>query len=236
MTSPIYFAIGDIHGESGKLAELHDAILERIAFEKQPARIIHLGDYVDRGHDSRGAIELVMALEERFRGDAAIEVISLAGNHEQMMLDYLAGEGGSWIDQGGRETVESYGASPEDIEWRRSIPQAHLKWMTGLQVMVHDVDRKLVFVHAGIEPSTFPNCRTQVRLWTRAEAFMNDALWPRDRPELEGLRVIHGHTPKSYQPEITKRRINVDTGAVFGGPLTAVMLKDDAEPQFLRAN
>ena len=87
MAGLIYFAIGDVHGESRKLGELHAAILERIAFEGAPARIIHLGDYVDRGPDTKGVIERVMALEARFANDASISVKSLKGNHEQMMLD-----------------------------------------------------------------------------------------------------------------------------------------------------
>ncbi len=76
MAGLIYFAIGDVHGESRKLGELHAAILERIAFEGAPARIIHLGDYVDRGPDTKGVIERVMALEARFANDASISVKS----------------------------------------------------------------------------------------------------------------------------------------------------------------
>ena len=73
MTGHIYFAIGDVHGEAAKLRTLHDAILDRIAFERRPARIIHLGDYVDRGPDSRGVVERVMALEALFAGSRTIE-------------------------------------------------------------------------------------------------------------------------------------------------------------------
>ncbi|HSS12453.1 MAG TPA: metallophosphoesterase, partial [Rhizomicrobium sp.] len=66
MAGPIYFAIGDIHGESRKLRDMHGAILDRIAWEKRAAKIIHLGDYVDRGPDSRSVIDQVMALEKKF--------------------------------------------------------------------------------------------------------------------------------------------------------------------------
>ena len=89
MAAHTYFAIGDIHGEADKLARLHAAILDRIAFEGGPAKIVHLRDYIDRGPNSRSVIERVMALEARFAGDANIQVVSLRGNHEQMLLDAL---------------------------------------------------------------------------------------------------------------------------------------------------
>lgn len=239
--NPIYFAIGDVHGESGKLDEMHAAILERLAWEKkQPgfdgARIVHLGDYVDRGRDSRGVIDAVMRFEARFAGDPDIQVISLMGNHEQMMLDWIDGDDpprAGWLEQGGRETLESYGWSDGE-DWRAYVPQIHVDWLRKLPFTVVDDDRNLVFVHAGIEPALHPNNRPHALLWTRSASFFDDAKWP-DRPELAGLRVIHGHTP-TQEPELTMHRINVDTGAVFGGPLTAVMLKPGAEPMFIRAN
>lgn len=235
MKDGIYFAIGDIHGEARKLDALHRAILERVAFEKAPAHVIHLGDYVDRGPDSRGVIEQVMAFEQRFVDSQALRVTSLIGNHEQMMLDYVGTRQGSWIEQGGRETLASYGTHADDPDWRGRIPEAHLDWMSELPSMMRDEGRKLAFVHAGIDPSTFPNCEDQVRLWTRSRHFMDRDNWPA-RAELEGLTVVHGHTPKSFDPEVFPHRINVDTAAVFGGPLTAVMLKVGAAPEFLRAS
>ena len=93
----------------------------------------------------------------------------------------------------------------------------------------------VAFVHAGIEPASFPDCADAVRLWTRSDRFFDHANWP-EREELKNLLVVHGHTPRSYQPENFPHRINVDTGACFGGPLTAVMLKEGAEPQFLRGS
>ena len=241
MAGHVYFAIGDVHGEAAKLCALHEAILERIAVEKLPARIIHLGDYVDRGPDSRGAIERVMALEATFADSTTIEVISLMGNHEQMMLDAYDADPNashlSWWTQGGEETVASYanGVTPSATTWRSMIPREHINWMRRLRVIHQATDQKLVFVHAGIEPATFPNEPDRTYLWTRSERFMNDDGWP-DRPELKGLTVIHGHTPVSYQPELKFRRINVDTGACFGGPLTAVVLKHGEAPSFIRSN
>jgi serine/threonine protein phosphatase 1 len=237
MAGPIYFAIGDIHGEASKLRQIHDAILGRIALEKRVAKIVHLGDYVDRGPDSRGVIDSVIAFEQRFDRDPLVEVVSLMGNHEQMMLDSLdaLGAGGndeSWRSQGGRETVASYASAGR--AWPDTIPKAHIDWLRKRPSLLYDRQRRLAFVHAGIDPARFPDCPDMIRLWTRAARFFDTSSWP-DREELKDLLVIHGHTPKTYQPEIDPRRINIDTGACFGGPLTAVMLMEGEAPDFLRA-
>ena len=238
MSPHIYFAIGDVHGENGKLAALHDAILERIAFEKRPATIVHLGDYVDRGPDSRGVVERITSLERRFAVGGDIEVVSLLGNHEQMMVDaYDApADVGIWWSQGGVESADSYAGGPglAGAGWRETIPKAHIKWLRSLPSLLFDPERRLCFVHAGIDPNRFPNCPVMIRLWTRSERFFDHDHWPA-REELENLLVVHGHTPVSFEPEAFHHRINVDTGACFGGPLTAVMLKDGEAPEFLRA-
>jgi serine/threonine protein phosphatase 1 len=106
--------------------------------------------------------------------------------------------------------------------------------MRRLRSIYRDEARRLVFVHAGIDPATFPDCPDGVRLWTRSNNFFDRERWP-GRSDLHDLLVIHGHTPRSYEPEVFPHRINVDTGAVFGGPLTAVVLKDGEEPSFIRA-
>jgi serine/threonine protein phosphatase 1 len=240
MAGPVYFAIGDVHGEADKLRRLHDAILQRIAFERRAAKIVHLGDYVDRGPDSRGVIEQIMALEKRFDSDPTVEVISLMGNHEQMLLEAYSGDPDdehNWLTQGGFETLESYSEDPvtEAGGWRRLIPEEHIAWLAHRPLLLHDSNRKLIFVHAGIEPATFPDEDEDTYLWTRSDRFFDDDAWP-DREELKGLLVVHGHTPKNFDPEVFPRRINVDTGAVFGGPLTAVMLKEGEGPQFLRTD
>jgi serine/threonine protein phosphatase 1 len=236
MAGLIYFAIGDVHGEADKLARLHAAILDRIAFEGCAARIVHLGDYIDRGPNSRGVIERVMALEKRFENDPRTSVVSLRGNHEQMLLDALATEteDSGWLTQG-LETLDSYAGRflTQADGWRALIPQEHLEWMAHLPLMLRDPERHLVFVHAGIEPDSFPNEDPATYLWTRSNRFFDHVEWP-DREELKDLLVVHGHTPMDA-PELFPNRINVDTGACFGGYLTAVMLKEGEAPQFLGA-
>jgi len=84
--------------------------------------------------------------------------------------------------------------------------------------LIHQApERKLVFVHAGIEPASFPNEPEETYLWTRSDRFFNDETRP-ERDELRNLTVMHGHTPRWFEPEISPHRINVDTGACFGAP------------------
>jgi serine/threonine protein phosphatase 1 len=237
MAGHTYFAIGDVHGEADKLGRLHDAILDRIAFEGGAARIVHLGDYIDRGPNSRGVIERIMALEKRFAANPNIQVISLRGNHEQMLLDALAEaeETPAWLTQG-LETLDSYAGKflIQAEGWRNLIPQSHRDWMARLPFIFRDPKRRLVFVHAGIEPDDFPNEEEAVYLWTRSQRFFDSGEWP-EREELKDLMVVHGHTP-TEEPELLPNRINIDTGACFGGYLTAVMLKEGLPPQLMGAD
>jgi serine/threonine protein phosphatase 1 len=242
MDAPLLtFAIGDVHGELAKLEALHAAILERIAAERVRARIIHLGDYVDRGPDSRGVIERLMALQDEYPEGGTIEVHALMGNHEALMvqawLENRQEVCESWFMNGGLQTLDSYaGHLVEHADgWRDLVPKAHIQWLRNLPTVLHDVDQRLVFVHAGIDPARFPECNEMVHLWTRSRRFFSDTDWP-DRPQLAGLTVVHGHTPtEGFLPEATGRRINVDTGAVFGGVLTAAVLKAGEDPSFICA-
>lgn len=233
--STTYYAIGDVHGEAERLALLHEAIRRDIELHGVRAAVVHLGDYVDRGSDSRGAIEAVM----RFEASAPCRTISLLGNHEQMMLraydrfDSMADH--LWAVNGGAETIHSYRvANGGDLDWRDSVDKRHIKWLRALETMWRDEERKIAFVHAGIDPRTFPNCEDEIRVWTRNQRFFESWGWPK-RPELDGWMVVHGHTPtQDMAPHVQARRVNVDTGAVFGGPLTCAVLTPGAEPRFLQ--
>lgn len=232
VTDRVYYAIGDVHGEADRLARLHDFIFQDADHIGVKPFVVHLGDYVDRGPDSRGAIERILHVEKR------VETVSLRGNHEEMMLnayddpDYMA----QWTWNGGKETMASYlRANGDRGDWREMVDAAHMKWMRGLPTMFRDEARGFAFVHGGIDPAAFPDCDAQVRLWTRSEKFFDRARWPR-RPELDKLLVIHGHTPtEDARPENHPHRINVDTGAVYGGPLTCVVLAPREAPRFLRS-
>jgi len=142
-----------------------------------------------------------------------------------------------WVMNGGAHAIASYCRTDGDIEvWRDVIDKEHIAWLRTLPTMHRDDERKIAFVHGGIDPKTFPHCDDQIRIWTRSEKFFDPGRWPA-RSELDGWLVVHGHTPtKDFEPQVVStRRINIDTGAVFGGPLTCVVLAPDAGPRFLRA-
>ncbi|UPT63157.1 MAG: serine/threonine protein phosphatase [Hyphomonadaceae bacterium JAD_PAG50586_4] len=235
MTDRVYYAIGDVHGEAEKLERLHDFIREDAARIGAQAMIVFLGDLIDRGPDSRAVIARAM------KAEAAGEAISVKGNHEELMVHaYERDETMGlyhWASNGGDDTIRSYqNANGTHDHWRDAIDPDHMKWMRTLPSIIRDEARGLVFVHAGIDPARFPGCPEGIHIWTRSRKFYNDVLWPK-RPELEGLMVVHGHTPTlDKEPDQNPRRINVDTGACFGGPLTCAVLAPDEKPRFLRAS
>lgn len=236
MTKPplITYAIGDVHGEAERLAKLHDVIFDRHEkrYESASMRLIYLGDYIDRGPDSAGVIDQIRARQ----ASMDIEIIALAGNHEAMMINAL--ESGRshayqhWLRNGGQETLKSYRDHGYD-----QVPRAHLDWARHLPTIFYDRAERWVFVHAGVHPSEFPNDAQSVHLWTRSADFFDVNRW--QGTALEGWTVVHGHTPtKNGRPDISgdhSRRINIDTGAVFGGRLTCAVMQPGADVRFLYA-
>ncbi len=232
-TSRIHVAIGDIHGHAERLAALHAEIFAAVADQHPGAALtlVHLGDYVDRGPDSAGVIARLRQMETDAAGREDLELVCLMGNHEQMMIDALENEGDAlrhWAINGGIATLESYLRAqtvPEaDLDWLKTRPRLHC-------VAEHD----LIFVHAGVHPEQYPGESEEVYLWTRAPRFFDTAFWT--APALTGQRVIHGHTPPDdFCLDVSDdgRRINIDTGACYGGPLTAVLLAPGHVPQFLQ--
>lgn len=229
--SRVYYAIGDIHGEAEKLTVLHSRILRRhdIDYPGRPAQFVHLGDYVDRGPESYDVLRYLMDIET----SSDTPPINLKGNHEQMMLEAYEQDGTKayhfWLNNGGEQTLSSYRASGFDEPSAR-----HLNWLRGLPSYHWDQAAKLIFVHAGIDPAHFPNDGEDRHLWTRSAQFFNTENWGNTLPA--GTKVIHGHTPtQSGHPDIDGdfRRINVDTGACYGGELTAVILNGDEPPRFI---
>jgi serine/threonine protein phosphatase 1 len=227
-----YYAIGDVHGENGKL----DDLLAQIARDAGDAshKIVFVGDLIDRGPNSHAVVATAMELAH------AGAAIALRGNHEELMLYAFDREETAglyhWANNGGDETIRAYErAGGKKDYWREAIDREHLKWLRGLPTMWRDEARGLVFVHGGIDPKTFPDCSDEVRLWTRSAAFFRSEKWP-NRAELRDILVVHGHTPTAdFEPDVQRRRINIDTGACFGGKLTSVVLAPDAPPRFLFA-
>ncbi len=231
----VIYAIGDVHGEAARLRRLHKLIADRhdLLYAGRDKRLVHLGDYVDRGSDSAGVIETLLNARDRMGADC----ICLQGNHEAMMLNGLEAATPSdydnWLMNGGEDTVASY---------RRSgiypIPERHVKWLKALPKIHVESDHNLIFVHAGINPVEFPDERDEVYLWTRSQRFFDVASWRNSK--LDGWTVVHGHTPTGdfYPDQVQARdssRINIDTGAVFGGRLTAAIFDGEGPVSFIYA-
>lgn len=233
MSDIVYYAIGDVHGEIERL----DTLLGSIRADASGAayRIVLLGDLIDRGPDSRAVIARAKQLSEQG------ELAAIKGNHEALMLHAYAKSDSMgvyyWAENGGDETIASYKrANGNHDDWRDAIDRPHIDWLRDLPAMIRDEARGLVFVHGGIDPWRFPNCSDEVKLWTRSETFFRSRDWPK-RDELKDIAfVVHGHTPTDdFEPDWQPRRINVDTGVCYGGPLTCVVLAPGADPRFLRA-
>ncbi len=214
------YAIGDIHGCADLLGELLAMIdVDRAGGAGQ---LVFLGDYVDRGPDSRGVIDRLIALAAR-RPDA----VFLKGNHEQAMMDFIDRPAANeeWLHWGGDRTLESYGVSnvalrePEALaaDLANALPPAHRAFLDGLELWRAIGD--YVFVHAGFRPGVaLEEQRAEDCLWIRGE-FHNAQNG--DRPDKV---VVHGHHPMK-KPLDAGWRIDVDTGAVWSDALTAVVLE-----------
>ena len=230
----VIYAIGDVHGEASRLRQLHGHIFERHAFAypEKSILIVHLGDYVDRGSDSAGVIDTIMQLE----GRDDVSCISLRGNHEEMMLDGLAGSFPTayenWLLNGGEATIRSY-----KMRGDASVPDDHIAWLESCPFIHVESAEKLIFVHAGLRPDEYPNESPKTYLWTRSRRFFDIESW--SNPRLEGWTIVHGHTPTDdFYPEkcaALATRINIDTGAVFGGRLTAAIFEPKATVRYIYA-
>jgi serine/threonine protein phosphatase 1 len=197
------YAIGDIHGSYTKLRNLLDQCTEHRG--ARDFRLVFLGDYVDRGSRSRDVVELLI----KTQAQAPDQIVCLKGNHEAMLLTVAkGGDAAPWLNNGGDATLASYG-----VNRAAELPAAHLAWLEALPLA--DTDERRFFVHAGVRPGVpLEQQSGDDLLWIR-EPFLSDQ---RDH----GLYVVHGHTPTRLRiPEMRRNRLNLDTGAYFGGPLTA---------------
>ena len=216
------YAIGDIHG----CAHLLDALTARIVADSAgatgPCRIVYLGDYVDRGPDSKAVIDRLLA------PPAGFACSYLRGNHDQILLDFFLNPSvfRIWRDFGARETLMSYGVRPPRFDddaafaeardaLRQAMPPEHLAFLSSLELSLEIGG--YFFTHAGVRPG-IPLGRQSAQ----------DLMWIRD--DFLGARgnfgavIVHGHTPMD-QPSRTANRIGVDTGAYATGRLTAAVLE-----------
>ncbi len=218
----LIYAIGDIHGCFDKLMKLEERIRADAGGLGADAMIIVLGDIVDRGPHSKQVIDHLMAPPED-----GLQRLVLAGNHEAKMVEFLDRPAWNhvWLQFGGMETLGSYGIDAGawmakrlkrkmiSAELAARFPAEHTRFLRERPFVLRF--GTLVFVHAGIDRAR--------PLVDQAE---RDLLWRRpdpyeDGPEKEGgLVVVHGHTP-GLEVFVSPRRINLDTGAYAGGPLSA---------------
>ena len=219
------YAIGDIHGCLADLVEVQSWIANDLATRPHPDPVtVYVGDFMDRGPDSRGVIQNLMA-EKASPQDTRF----LLGNHDTMLTDFLDDPFGlatpvlHWLDPrlGGAETLRSYGFDPdaEDIhaQVKHMFPTDHLDFLTSLD-LYHQIGG-YVFVHAGIRPGvSMEKQEKQDLIWIR-EPFLSSTAD-------HGFTVVHGHTPVR-QVENHGNRIDIDTGAVFGRELSCLVLEGD---------
>ena len=226
------YAIGDVHGQLALLERLRDAIAEDInQFPIGHSVEIFLGDYVDRGPDSRGVVDYLVGVSQDDH-TVSSEQVFLRGNHETYVTDFLSDPSmlPSWVGNGGASTLASYDvavntSSPDPlstyVEFSERLPREHRTFLENL----HDGYKigEVLFVHAGIRPNVAIDKQRIEDLLLIRQEFLEARKLP--------VRVVHGHTPVR-EPEVTPYRINVDTAAFATGRLTCAVL-EGAEVRFL---
>ena len=204
------FAVGDIHGCNKEL----ELLLEHLPL-KDGDTILFLGDYIDRGPDSKGVVSTILNLSKKYN------VITLMGNHEQMFLDFFYDkntlEAGGFLFNGGTTTLASYCSDLGNFEF----PKNHIDFFNNLKLF-HETD-DYFFVHAGLpdlpleDIKQMPLVYLEQLLWVREEFLKSNYRWNKT--------IIHGHTP-ILETHLGNQKINLDTGCVYDGKLTALELPE----------
>lgn len=224
------YAIGDVHGRLDLLRKMHEAIARDLdQYPGRDWRVIHLGDYVDRGPDSKGVADFLIAACK-----ADSRMLALCGNHDVGFLEFLARPSaeGLFAHNGGGATAKSYGVEldfwrPETLREGHAalldaVPDSHFAFYRGLSRHLSFGD--FFFCHAGIRPGIpLEDQNEDDLIWIRWE-FLN-------YPGLHPKVIVHGHTPEE-DVEVLPNRVNVDTGAWKTGRLSALVV-DGAEKQIL---
>ena len=199
------FIIGDIHGCRGLLEKL----MERIDWDPEHHRLVFLGDYIDRGEDPRGVVELIVDLRER-----SSSVDCLMGNHESLFIHYLnTGDPRLFLANGGKTTLVSYGIEGY-VPAAPLLPSGHLDFLRSLKLYLELED--YLVVHAGLRPGVaLENQSPEDLLWIREPFIQSEQDF--------GKTVVFGHTP-FRDPLLMPNKIGLDTGAVYGNKLSCLEL------------
>ncbi len=216
------YAIGDIHGENGMLTVMLTELRSRV---KKKDHVVFLGDYIDRGPNSKDVINQVIAFKKEHEN-----TVCLRGNHEQMFLDAQAmfqryksndtDEWSLWWLNGGFAMAKSYDASKATVFV--AVPDEHIHFMQHTEMECSIGSYR--FVHAGFLPDgeIFNDAPHDPRIWIRNQFINSDQ-------DFGGI-VVFGHTPqRSGRPLIMANKICLDTAAVFGGPLSMGVFKNNAK-------
>lgn len=211
MSDHNYLAIGDIHGCPRSL----EALLDKLT-EHDDRQFVFIGDYVDRGPDSKGVVDLLLDFQKQHN------CVFLRGNHEQMLMDAVEyGDLDMWLMNGGRATLESYQSDDDEID----LSKEHLDFYKKTR-LYYDTP-EYFFVHAGISPAkTIRQCledEDEVKkfLWERSHLNAFETPWEKT--------IVFGHTPRPF-PIRKNKMLGIDTGCVYDslgyGKLTAVLLPE----------
>jgi serine/threonine protein phosphatase 1 len=214
------YAIGDIHGMLDRL----EALIASLTLESGD-RLLFIGDYVDRGPASAGTVDFLIELEQRH------PCIFLIGNHESMFLSFLGWKGPNYFGgeaflyNGGETTLESYGYLQTGSSFK--LPPKHEAFFRSMKLF--HAEGEYVFVHAGLGRDTLGLSDPKYAL---EHEVPREIMWQRatiDLPHSLGVTIVYGHTPL---PDFQVRwnlpySIGIDTGCVYGGPLTAIRLPDE---------
>jgi serine/threonine protein phosphatase 1 len=213
------YAIGDIHGCDVQLGNLHELIAKDLVQRPIEAPLLlHIGDYVDRGADTAGVLQRLLT-ETPIPG---LPVVNIVGNHDETMLHALSGDRAAatdWLFAGGAPALQSYGIDPDSPResWPEQVPPEHLDFLRGL-TLTHR-DGGYFFVHGGVRPGVPLEQQAREDLLRMRQPFLYSEM-------SFGAVVVHGHTPVR-DPVVRHNRIAIDTGAVFGGIMTCLVLEGE---------
>jgi serine/threonine protein phosphatase 1 len=216
------YAVGDVHGRLDLLAAMARSIDADATLypDRQHVEIL-IGDLIDRGPESAGVIDFVIARQQQRK------LTVLRGNHEQYMRDALMSDHtiARWMAYGGEAALRSYGIEPRENGTLRShadlaesvrhaLPKAHRNFFSTLPDHVRHHD--YLFVHAGLRPGIPLEQQSPEDLVMIRHGFLDDETD-------HGFVVVHGHTPVP-EPQVRTNRIGIDTKAYESGRLTCLII------------
>ena len=230
------YAIGDVHGYADILKQMHEKIHQDIQSNTiEKITILHLGDYINRGPDSKGVLDFLIKLSALKN---EIEYVHLLGNHENGMLEFIddpIGENRSWDAWPNAQYLISYDINPdiEDVEElaaviKSTVPEAH--WMLKKQMPHYHVVGDFAFVHNGPRPGVKLTEQTKEDLVNNREPFMSTI-------EPHEYFIVHGHTStKDFQVDVKPNRINLDTGLFYKEGVLTCGIFENSDVRFIRVD